>query len=68
MAQPKDGEPGLWVSPGVHRVRLMAFPVRRGPLVGRRIAMGQRPERSLLLFERDFEINISQAAPMEMEP
>ena len=68
LAQARPGQPGLWIPGGVHHVRLLAFPVRRGPVVSRRISMGQRPERSLFLFERDFAISISQTAPIEMTP
>ena len=68
LLQPKDGQPGLWIQPGVHHVRLLAVSAKQANAVSRRIIMGLKPERTLFLLERDFELDVRQVNPIESAP
>lgn len=67
LAQPKAGQPGLWIEPGIREVRLVAFPAKRKAIVVRQMLQGRRPDRDLLLFERDFALDVQQSGPIELD-
>ncbi len=68
LAHAKAGKPGLWIDPGIRQLRLLAFPAGHRAEIIQQILQGQRPARDLILFERDFELEVQQPEPIELPP